>query len=269
MVEPRLIQAVDDLIRRHERPGHVPLIAIAGAQGSGKSTLAAEAAMTLGCATLSLDDVYLTPRERGVLATNIHPLFATRGPPGTHDLGLLTATLDALPAAGPDAGTPLPTFDKLRDERWPAQQWLAFQGRPRAILLEGWCLGATPQRPEELVTPVNAMERDRDPDGVWRRAVNAHLAGEYAALFASFDALLFLRAPGFGPVLDWRLEQEAGLAGIDIADLPSGRRDELAIFIQTFERLTRYMMSGGVKADVVVELDEARAVRHIGPCDGA
>lgn len=266
MIDPRLIRAVDDLIRRHERPGHVPLIAIAGAQGSGKSTLAAEAARRLSSATLSLDDVYLTKAERAGLAARVHPLFAVRGPPGTHDLALLDRTLSVLRTAGPDDATPLPAFDKRADDRRPQADWPVFQGRPRAILLEGWPLGAMPQAPDDLAAPINALERDRDPDGVWRRTVNAGLDGPYAALFATFDALIFLRAPGFDHVLDWRVEQEAGLTG---GPVPAARRAELAVFIQSFERISRHMLAGGVRADLVVELDGDRAVRHIRSCGGA
>ncbi len=265
MIDPRLIQAVDDLIRRHERPGHIPLIAIAGAQGSGKSTLAAEAARTLSCAALSLDDVYLTLADRAALGARVHPLFAVRGPPGTHEMALLTTTLVRLRLAGPGARTPLPAFDKRTDDRAPAEAWPVFCGRPRAILLDGWCLGATPQSPDALDTPVNALERDRDPDGRFRRAVNARLAADYAALFAAFDALLFLKAPSFDRILDWRTEQEAGLLG---GGVPVSRRAELAIFIQTFERLTLHMLSDGVEAHVVVDLDDAHAVRHIHRRDG-
>ena len=71
----------------------ITAVAIAGGQGSGKSTLAkllAAASELLGrraiCA--SLDDFYLTHSERRTLAQQIHPLFATRGVPGTHDVGL-------------------------------------------------------------------------------------------------------------------------------------------------------------------------------------
>ena len=51
------------------------------------------------------------------MAARVHPLFATRGPPGTHDLGLLHRLLDRLSGAGPGDRTPLPRFDKLADER--------------------------------------------------------------------------------------------------------------------------------------------------------
>lgn len=267
MVDPRLIQAVDDLIARHERPDHIPLIAVSGAQGSGKSTLAAEAARALGGATLSLDDVYLTRAERTVLAARVHPLFAVRGPPGTHDLALLDRTLACLRAARPGDRTSLPAFDKVNDDRRPEKDWPLFEGRPRAILLEGWCLGATPQEAAALVQPVNALERDKDPDRVWRSAVNQALAGDYARLFAGFDALMFLRAPGFEPVLNWRVEQEAGLLDLAPSAVPATRRAELARFIQSFERITRHMLDGGVRADRIVELDEHRRLRQMRDCD--
>ena len=266
MVDPRLIEAVDDLIRRHARPDHIPLIAISGAQGSGKSTLATEAARALCCATLSLDDVYLTKAGRADLAARLHPLFAVRGPPGTHDLGLLDRTLTRLRTAGPDGRTPLPSFDKLVDDRRLEADWPIFEGRPRAILLEGWCLGATPQDPADLIDPINLLERDHDPDGVWRREINDRLSGPYAALFTGFDALIFLGAPDFSRILDWRAEQEANLVGAPVPDL---RRAALAEFIQHFERITRHMLAGGVGADLVAELDGDRAVQHIRTSGGA
>jgi D-glycerate 3-kinase len=256
MVDPRLIEAVDDLIRRHERPGHIPLIAIAGAQGSGKSTLAAEAARVLSSATLSLDDVYLTKAERADLAVRVHHLFAVRGPPGTHDLALLDRTLTRLLAARPDGRTPLPSFDKLADDRRPEPAWPLFEGRPRAILLEGWCLGAAPEDEAALAVPVNDLEREADAHGVWRRAINDALKTGHARLFATFDALLFLRAPDFDRVPDWRTEQEAGLTCAPVA---ASRRAELCRFVQHFERISRHMLEGGVAADVVVELDQDRA----------
>jgi len=266
MVDPRLIEAVDDMILRHARPDHIPLVAIAGAQGSGKSTLAGEAARALSCATLSLDDVYLTKSERADLAARIHPLFAVRGPPGTHDLALLDRTLTRLRAAGPGDRTPVPSFDKLADDRRPETEWPIFEGRPRAILLEGWCLGATPQGETALSQSINDLEHHADPDGLWRRAINHSLATGYARLFATFDALLFLKAPDFGRILHWRTEQEAGLTG---AAVPETRRAELARFVQHFERITRHMLAGGVAADVVAELDEGRALRRLRSPNGA
>tara|TARA_R110002051_G_scaffold266817_2_gene326799 strand:- start:256 stop:1056 length:801 start_codon:yes stop_codon:yes gene_type:complete len=265
MIDPRLIAAVETLIAAHARPGQLPLIAIAGAQGSGKTTLARAVAARTGAVHLSLDDVYLTRAEREGLARTVHPLFATRGPPGTHDLALLHRVIASLTAAGPDARTALPTFDKLADDRLPPQAWPVFAGRPTAILLDGWCLGAMPDEAAALSVPVNDLEREQDPDGLWRRAVNDELAGPYRNLFAGFDALLFLCAPAFEVVLDWRCEQEAGLMGLAAADLPATERDRLAGFIGYFERITRAMIAGWIVADGVMLLDRDRRVIGIVP----
>jgi D-glycerate 3-kinase len=258
MIDARLLDAVGALIDAHARPGHIPLVGIAGAQGSGKTTLARVAAEQLGAAHLSLDDVYLTKAEREAKGRAVHPLFTMRGPPGTHDLSLLEASVEALRAAGPDSRTVLPAFDKLSDDRRPEAEWPVFAGRPSSVLVDGWCLGATAQADGELVAPINALERERDGQGVWRRAVNAELAGPYAEVFACFDAVLFLKAPSFDAVLDWRCEQEAGLLDLHAGDLPPERRAELAVFIQAFERITRHMLAGGVRADVAIPLDKHR-----------
>jgi D-glycerate 3-kinase len=254
-------QANPDLVDRVGRliadgpEDRLPLIAIVGAQGSGKTTLARAAAERFGAAQISIDDVYLTRAEREAMAREVHPLFVTRGPPGTHDLGLLQQLIDTLSAAGPDDETLIPDFDKRGDDRRPVADWRVFRGRPSAILIDAWCLGALPEEAAALSVPVNALETDHDPDGGWRRAVNGFVGGPYADFVARFDAVLFLCAPSFDVVLDWRCQQEADLLGIAPADLPAAERVRLAGFIQYFERITRRMLDGGVKADVIVKLD--------------
>ena len=254
---PDLIDLVGGLIADGAKDSP-PRIAVVGAQGSGKTTLARAAADRFGAAQISIDDVYLTRAEREGLAREVHPLFAHRGPPGAHDLGLLQRLIDDLSTAGPDDTTAIPDFDKRGDDRWPADRWRRFRGRPSAILIDAWCLSALPEDEAALAGPINALERDHDPDGVWRRAVNGFVAGPYADFAARFDAVLFLEAPDFDVVLDWRAQQEADLLGLAPADLPAGERARLAGFIQYFERITRRMLAGGVRADVTVKLDRNR-----------
>lgn len=240
-------------------PGDRPArIAIVGAQGSGKTTLARAAAHAHGAAQISIDDVYLTRAEREAMARDVHPLFVMRGPPGTHDLGLLSDIMDQLAAAGPDDTTWLPDFDKRGDDRLPRDRWRPYRGQPSAILIDAWCLGALAEDDAALDRPINALEQGRDPDGDWRRAVNQFVAGPYRAFADSLDAILFLQAPSFDVVLDWRCQQEADLLGVDPADLPAEERARLADFIQYFERVTRRMLAGGVTADVTVKLDRNR-----------
>lgn len=254
---PDLVDLVGGLIANgpKDRP---PLIAVVGAQGSGKTTLARAAADRFGAAQISIDDVYLTRAEREAMARDVHRLFLTRGPPGTHDLGLLQRLIDDLSAAGPDDETAIPDFDKRGDDRWPVERWRAFQGRPSAILIDAWCLGAPPEPEAALADPINALEREHDPGGRWRRAVNAFVAGPYADFAARFDAILFLQAPGFEVVLDWRCQQESDLLGVAPDDLPQDERRRLAGFIQYFERITRRMLTDGVRSSVTVKLDRNR-----------
>lgn len=253
MIDAALVDLIESLAAG-DRPR---LIGVAGAQGSGKTTLAKAAAERLGGVALSLDDVYLTRAERTALARSEHPLLAVRGPPGTHDLDLAHRVIDDLLAG---RSTALPRFDKLRDDRGRPE---AFEGTPRVVLIDGWCLGATPQASAALVEPINALEHDHDPDGRWRRRANIMLAGPYADFFRRFDTIIHLAAPDFSAVLEWRCEQEAGLLGVSPDALPGSRRDDLAVFIQHFERVTRHMLAGGVLAATTVRLDAARRVLAI------
>ncbi|MDO9337271.1 MAG: kinase [Caulobacter sp.] len=232
-----------------------PLIGVSGAQGSGKTTLVRAVAKAIGAAHLSLDDVYLSPHARQTLAQRHHTLFYTRGVPGTHDIDMLLSVLDALSAASETSRTPLPAFDKLADDRLPETDWPAFEGRPTAILIDGWCLGATPQTPEMLEFPVNALELDEDSDGDWRGAINRFLSGPYATLFNRFDNILHLLAPDFGVVETWRGQQQAQLLGRAMTD---GEKTALHRFIQHYERLTRHMLAGGRLPGVSIQLDATR-----------
>jgi len=167
------------------------IVGLCGAQGSGKSTLAAAiAARIAGSVALSLDDLYLTRTARQRLAIDVHPLLATRGVPGTHDVDLGIATLDRLARGLPVA---LPRFDKATDDQIDPCLWPAAPERVRLVIFEGWCVGARPQPDAVLVTPVNELERTHDPSGRWRRYVNAALADGYQRLFAPIDHLVLLR----------------------------------------------------------------------------
>lgn len=235
------------------------IIGISGAQGSGKSTLALflsgwlEKELGHTTASLSLDDLYLTKAEREVLADDVHPLFATRGVPGTHDVQLGMQLLDTLTGIDGPRLVALPSFDKARDDRKPASEWRQVTAPVDVVLFEGWCVGTRAQEAHELAEPVNALEAERDADGSWRRAVNDRLASDYAELFARLDMLVMLRIPAFDQVFEWRQLQEEKLrkaAGRGQTDT------ELSGFIRHFERLTRHMlMTMPSHADFVIDID--------------
>ena len=240
------------------------LLGINGAQGTGKSTLADFLKLALesggqrSVAVLSIDDFYLTKAERENLGREKHELLATRGVPGTHDVAMLKATLDALRSLKSGEKYNLPRFDKASDDRVLASDWPTVTGPVDVVILEGWCVGSTAQDDIDLVSAINDLERRRDPNGTWRRFVNDQLTSDYAGLFAELDALVFLKAPSFDAIYRWRLEQEEKLAATRPTDA-SGIMDELQVaeFIQHYERITRSNLELiGDSADVVLELDE-------------
>jgi D-glycerate 3-kinase len=241
------------------------VVGICGPQGSGKSTTVGVLAALLEArglkvAVLSLDDLYLPRADREALARDVHPLLRTRGVPGTHDVALGLAVLDGLAGEGETA---LPRFDKASDDRAPAETWPVVAGPVDVVLFEGWCVGARPEPPEALAAPVNALERERDPDGVWRAYVNAALAGPYRALFARLDLLVLFTAPDFETVLAWRREQETKLRR-RLAEAGQGAEramsdEEVAVFIQHYERLSRHIAREmPARADLVLALDADR-----------
>lgn len=243
------------------------VVGISGAQGSGKSTLcrfleALLAEHGLRTVTLSLDDFYLTHAEREALARDVHPLLVTRGVPGTHDAALIEATLDALLARQP-ATLRLPRFDKATDDRAPERVWSVVDNNFDVVLFEGWCIGAQPQAEADQAVPVNALERDEDPDGHWRLYVNQALQGPYAALFARLDLLAALLPPGFSEVRRNRALQEQKLAA---SGGPDRRMDQAALdrFLAHYERITLALLEQlPGSADYVVRLGPGHSVESI------
>lgn len=237
-----------------------PVFAISGLQGSGKSTLADQIATRaeadgLRVAVLSLDDLYLTRDQRRQLAHDVQPLLATRGPPGTHDVALGCRVLDAL-REGEDIA--LPRFDKLADDRVADAAWIRVEGRVDLVLFEGWCLGAVAEDEAALVSPCNALERDEDADGRWRRYCNEALQRDYPALWSRVDALWFLQPPSFDIVRTWRWQQEQAMVARDPARGGMDRA-QLDRFIQHYERTSRHLLTTlPTTADRVIRLDEDR-----------
>jgi len=124
-------------------------------------------------------------------------------------------------------------------------------------VLEGWCLGAKPQVESSLLVPINELEETSDPDGTWRRRVNAELAStEYQRLF-DCDINTFLAVPDMESVFRWRLQQEQNLPVGTMIMSEAGVRE----FLMYFERITRAMleeMPGRV--DITLSLDKTHCL---------
>ena len=261
--EPMLVERVlDDALGS---PGRPAVYAITGLQGSGKSTLAAQLATAgkargLTVVVLSIDDFYLARRERQALGRRVHPLLATRGPPGTHDLALACRTLDGLRRFQTGDCVPLPRFDKIGDRRLPPSRWPRVRQRPDLIVFEGWFLKVPPEPVDALRRPLNALERDEDADGHWRRFCNAALSG-YAPLWQRLDRLLWLRGPGFQVVPRWRWQQEISLQAVN-PGRAAMTQAQVERFVLFFERVSRQAQRSLEKiADITIVVDKNRRPR--------
>ena len=243
------------------------LIGLSGLQGSGKSTLAAQlvelaARRGMFALALSIDDFYFGRAARQRLARDVHPLLATRGVPGTHDVDLLHGTLDELRAAASTNPARVPRFDKGLDTRVAPSRWRRVARRPELVILEGWCIGVPPQSETALARPLNRLERDEDRDARWRGWVNAQLEQNYMPLWRRLDRLVMLQAPTFAIVTRWRDEQERALRRRNAPRALSPAA--LRRFLMHYERLSRQALKAlPARADLRIVLDEERRVRRL------
>ena len=190
------------------------ILGISGGQGAGNSTLCealTEALEKEGktALTLSLDDFYLPKSDRQHLARTIHPLCATRGVPGTHDVALLADTLRNIKQVSPARAMHLPRFSKSHDDRLPSGAHREIIACPDFIFLEGWCVGGHADCVEE--SPQNSWEEAHDPQAIWKKWSRMHV-GAYQPIWDMCHATLLLRQENFEAVIDSRWLQEQGNA---------------------------------------------------------
>ena len=265
------LPAAQELLLRLTSTQNKPLfIGINGAQGTGKSTLAKLFKLCLTeakfkVAVLSIDDFYLSKAARAHLAETVHPLLATRGVPGTHDVEQLESCLSQL--LDGQAGTvKIPRFDKAADNPVTIDHLAPTTLPVDLVILEGWFIGLEPEPCENLLSPVNRLEAIEDCDGSWRNFVNNSLRSDFADIFDRLNSLLMLQAPSLEQVFAWRSLQEEKLKRHRAARVHADTSgvmcpEEIGRFIQHFERLTRHALNTlPSKADWVFHLDSQHRV---------
>lgn len=270
------------IAEKQEKANKTLIVGINGSQGSGKSTLADYLALLwrkayqLNVVVLSIDDFYFTLQQRQALSQTIHPLLLTRGVPGTHDIDLAVDVIRSLTAS--TSPTLVPRFNKATDDRFPEHEWDSVSPGVDIIILEGWCMGAQPQTEEELMMPVNELEKIEDPDGHWRRYVNRQLAEVYPRLFNLVDTWVMLKAPSFDCVYQWRLEQENKLRdSLAASKKGTGNNNQKVMdgkavghFIQHYQRITEHLLKTlPGRVDYLFVLNENRKIissNSLDPC---
>ena len=238
------------------------IIGLSGGQGAGKSTITEilkfilKKKYKLNLCVFSIDDFYKTKIERKLLSKKIHPLFLTRGVPGTHDLNLMIKTIKQLKKKKFKTVF-IPRFNKSIDDRHKRSKWQKIKNQPDVIIFEGWCVGAKHQTNTELKKPLNLIEKKYDPDCKWRKTVNNLLKNRYKKLFNKIDRLVYLQAPNFSHILKWRWLQEQKMK-LTLKNKKTMSKSQVKNFIMFYERITKHMMKNSSKiSDLTIFLDKS------------
>lgn len=257
----------DQIFNRFLESDEAYFVGINGCQGSGKSTLTdfissyLTTQYQLNVVVMSLDDFYFSSEKRNKLAQDIHPLLATRGVPGTHDVVELNHVLTLLKEK--KTGFSIPKFNKATDNPFPEDKWAAIEKPADIIIVEGWCWGVKPQTAEQLKAPINELEFQYDKAGKWRNYVNQQLKNDYEPLYEKMDFWLALQAPSFDCVYKWRLEQEQKLKerNIGLKNSKIMTPAEILNFTQYFQRLSvQGCNTFSHSADAIFYLDYDRKI---------
>ena len=108
--------------KKYKQKGKTLFLGISGGQGSGKTTITGILKIILKIffkreiCIASIDDFYKTLKERDKMSKKIHPLFKTRGVPGTHEINLIKKFFNQAERKN-FTKFHLPKFDKSIDDR--------------------------------------------------------------------------------------------------------------------------------------------------------
>ena len=237
------------------------LIGLSGGQGAGKSTITGILKLILkkkyglNLCVFSLDDFYKTKFNRLKMSEKTHPLFITRGVPGTHDLVLLNQIIKKLKQKK-FRTVLIPKFDKSKDDRFQKNKWQKIAVKPDIIIFEGWCVGTTHQNSTELKKPLNFIEKKYDKNLKWRKIVNNLVKKRYKSLFSQIDKLVYLKVPNFNYIIKWRWLQEQKMK-LTSKSKKTMSKTQVKEFIMFYERLTKHMMKNYSKiSDLTIFLDK-------------
>ena len=237
------------------------IIGLSGGQGAGKSTITGILKLILkkkyglNICVFSIDDFYKTKNERLRMSKKKHPLFITRGVPGTHDIALLNQTIRKLKQKK-FRTVLIPKFDKSKDDRYKKNKWQKIKIKPDIIIFEGWCVGTTHQNNNELKRPINLIEKKYDENLKWRKTVNNLIKKRYKNIFNKIDKLVFLKVPHFNYIIKWRWLQEQKMK-LTTKSKKTMSKTEVKEFIMFYERLTKHMIKNYSKiSDLTIFLDK-------------
>ena len=255
--------------KKYREKGKILFLGFSGGQGSGKTTVVKILKIILKkffkrkIHISSIDDFYKTSKDRNKMSNTVHPLFKTRGVPGTHDIKLLKNFFYFIKREN-FKKIKLPKFDKSKDDRLKKNFWINLKERPEIVILEGWCVGAQPQSNFLIKKPINMLEKYEDKDLTWRKQVNEKLKKEYKKIFSMIDFYIFMKIPNFNMVFKWRLLQENKLRKKSQFKRKIMSYNEIKRFIMFYQRITLQMIKDLSKsASVVIILNKNHGIKKV------
>ena len=244
-------------------------VGLAGGQGTGKTTISSLIRIILTkyfklkVFRISIDDFYKTRKERVNLSKKIHPMFLTRGVPGTHDINMMLNFFRKAKSKK-FKRFKLPTFNKAIDDRSNKKKWYDLKNKPDVIIFEGWCVGAKSENSTTLKKTINSMEKLEDQRQIWRKYVNQQLKTKYKNLYSQLNCLIYLKAKNFSLLQKWRLKQERKLwlKSKKNSKLKIMKRGDVINFMQTYQRITQNMFKNMPKyASIIFNLNNNHQIK--------
>ena len=236
-----------------------------GSQGIGKSSFINIISKTIEkfyhkkILFLSLDNYYLSKKQRSMLSKETHHLLMTRGVPGTHNIKKLLENIKNFNQEKYPITIPL--FDKLIDDK--SKSKTTIKTKCDILFLEGWCCGSKEIPKKFLYKNINNLEKINDPKKQWRNFYNNKLKTEYKKLFKLFDELIFFKTSSFDNVYKWRLKQEK----TNQSKNKKSKRmsaNEIKVFVQHYEKITKWMMRDlNKKAQIVIQFEKNHKISSI------
>ena len=255
--------------KKYKEKGKTLFLGFSGSQGSGKTTSAGILKVILKkffkreIHVSSIDDFYKTFKDREKMSYKIHPLFKTRGVPGTHDVKLAKNFFKVL-SMKKFKKIMIPKFDKSIDDRLEKKYCYKIKKKPEIVILEGWCVGAKPQSKNLIKKSINILEKKEDTDLTWRKYVNEKLKKDYKKVFSMLDHFIYMKIPNFNVVFKWRLLQEKKLRKKSYSKNKIMTHSEIKRFIMFYQRITLQMTKDLSKsASIVMFLKKNQDIKKV------
>lgn len=240
------------------------ILGVLGGQGTGKSTLCKLVKLILGdlgltVATLSIDDIYLTYKERQDLLKEDSSLI-WRGPPGTHNIDDGMRVIDLCLSQDDQVEIALPRFDKSLNDGAGDRIKPEVVSKPDILLFEGWFVGVQPISEDALDNPPEPIITKEDKQ--FARKCNERLQS-YVPLWDKLDKLVVLSPEDYRLSQQWRKEAEHKMK----AQGKTGKSDaEIEEFVEYFWKALHpelFIKPLTNTADMVVAIKSDRSLGRI------